>query len=201
MPKTASTSVSQLLVNEFEGEFHGAHHNVVVPNECTGYYKFCTVRHPYTRAMSLFFHAKRTPKHRCNKVASGTFVEYMEWLVDLNKEPLSFVNSNDIRPSTQSSLEAEFYRESINTRRGRDLNQVDFLSYFIGVNYIEKMDYIIRMENLQDGLSNLPFIGKNFNIPKKNVTDDRLGLQLNPYKKNLIYQWAKDDFFAFNYGR
>lgn len=103
---------------------------------------------------------------------------------------------------SSGEFEEAFYQDSVNLRYGRDLNQVDFISYFLGIGYLEGMDYIIRMEDLENEFAKMPFIGEtSYEIPFENVTEKKWRPRLDDEVKDLIYQWAKDDFYAFNYGR
>lgn len=225
VPKTASTSISNILIDKCEGEQHGNWHNVVAPVECCDYYKFCTVRHPYTRAISLYFHILRMGRHRCHDVVKGyadesgwthnvSFLRFMRWMTDLSVEPKACMGNGDLRKSADmDEFGEEFTRQSIDYRYGRDLNQVEFLCYAFGVNYMDGLDYIIRMEDIENEFNKLPFVENNVTIPcdKKcqnewlqsiiQSEDDWWRSIIKKESEELIYQWAKDDFIAFNYER
>tara|TARA_Y100000034_G_C6772693_1_gene344782 strand:- start:305 stop:685 length:381 start_codon:yes stop_codon:yes gene_type:complete len=126
----------------------------------------------------------------------------MRWMADPSREPSVFVNNADYDENRSSGkVEREFYHESVNKRLGRDLNQVDYISYFFGINYVEKMDYIIRMEDIENRFAQLPFVNKQVVLPNLNTSKNKWDVTMDDKTKDLIYQWAKDDFVAFNYGR
>jgi len=154
----------------------------------------------------MYYYIKRSEKHRCHELLKNmSFQEYLVWLTDLDQPPYPWMNRYDFRPSWCKSLsEGETYRQSINMRHGRDLNQVDFLSFVFGNNYMSRMNRIIRVENLEDGLSRLPFVNKQLkDIKDLNRNKEKISWRsmMNPTNEKLIYEWAKEDFFAFNYGR
>lgn len=205
VPKTASQSVTKLLREGFGGEYHGNYHNVVIPADCLSYYKFCTVRHPYSRAVSLYFHIKNDSRHRCHRLATNeSFESWLGWLTDVSKKPSFLFCENDLRRfQLKSQLEEEFFRSSVNLRFGRDLNQTEYLSYALAVNYITQIDMIIRYEELEEGFRQLPFAKGYEQMPVENVTKGKPSWRelLNPTTEALIYQWAKDDFESFGYER
>lgn len=153
----------------------------------------------------MYNYIKRSKKHRCHELLKEkTFQQYLAWLTDLKEPPHPWMNEYDFVPRKCKSLsEGETYRQSINMRYGRDLNQVDFLSFVYGNNYMDRMNRILRVETLEDDFQRLPFVGKQVELPKRNVSQDKLHWRtvLNPTTEKLIYKWAKEDFIAFNYGR
>jgi hypothetical protein len=44
-------------------------------------------------------------------------------------------------------------------------------------------------------------VGKQIVVPKLNISKNTWDVTMEDETKDLIYQWAKDDFAAFNYGR
>jgi len=126
----------------------------------------------------------------------------MEWLVNHNLRPVLHLGVEDewdmVDPWERLVIE-----DSILRMRGRDANQVDFLSYFMGINYLDRINYIIRMEELQDGFRQLPFVQRRIKIPWRNTSGRKKNWRdcMNKNIEELIYEWAKPDFDAFNYGR
>ncbi|MBV7332264.1 hypothetical protein KFU94_29340 [Chloroflexi bacterium TSY] len=47
IPRTGSKSMSQWLVDYFQGEWYGAHHEWKVPDECKDFLIFTVIRNPY----------------------------------------------------------------------------------------------------------------------------------------------------------
>lgn len=55
IPRTSSTSMNRWLVDHFEGEWLGGHHDWQVPDHARDYLIFTTVRNPYERRISFHF--------------------------------------------------------------------------------------------------------------------------------------------------
>lgn len=207
IPKTASKSVSELLINQYQGEYHGNYHNVVIPENCLSYYKFCTVRHPYTRAVSFYYHILHHKRHRCHELVKRlSFEQWLVWLTNFDMLPMYFCCEDDVKNhKTSCDLEHEFFARSVTTRRGRDLNQTDYLAYALALNYIPKVDLIIiRQEQLEDGFRRLPFVENgHVKLPRLNVTPNKVDWRtlLTPRTEALIYEWSKEDFENFGYER
>ena len=153
----------------------------------------------------MYYYIKRSKKHRCHEfVSQKSFREYLDWLTDLKEPPYPWMNGYDFLPCRCKSLsEGEILRQSINMRHGRDLNQVDFLSFIYGCNYMDHMNRILRLETLEDDFQKLPFVGRKLELPKENVNEKKLQWRslMNAMNERLIYKWAKEDFVTFNYGR
>ncbi len=115
------------------------------------------------------------------------------------------MEQSDLRwASNTSEFGLKVTEQSIDGRFGRDLNQVEFLCYAFGVNYMDKLDYIIRMEDIENEFNKLPFVENHTTIPHDKKGDERSTWWktiMQPEAEELIYQWAKDDFIAFNYER
>jgi hypothetical protein len=155
-------------------------------------------------------------RHRCHdfidqyvieadRVHKVSFLRFMKWMADISVQPTIWMSHSDTRKAaSQNDFGDEFTRQSIDYRHGRDLNQVEFLCYAFGVNYMDGLDYIIRMEDIENEFNQLPFVREHTTIPH-----DKKGSKDGPWWKTviqkeseeLIYQWAKDDFIAFNYER
>ena len=56
IPRTGSKSMNRWLMDHFEGEWHGYHHQWQVPKEAKDYLIFTLVRNPYEREVSGWFH-------------------------------------------------------------------------------------------------------------------------------------------------
>ena len=55
IPRTSSTSMNRWLMDHFEGEWFGGHHDWQVPEEARNYLIFTMVRNPYERRISFHF--------------------------------------------------------------------------------------------------------------------------------------------------
>lgn len=128
-------------------------------------------------------------------------------MTDPSMEPQIWMGKGDLRKAakdTETEFEREFTRQSIDYRYGRDLNQVEFLCYAFGVNYMDGLDYIIRMEDIENEFNKLPFVEDHATIPHDKKGSKKFNWWrtiIQPETEELIYQWAKDDFIAFNYER
>lgn len=57
--KTGSTSIRKVLSQNFAIEIKGGVHDIFLPSQYSDYFTFCTVRNPYTRALSAYNHMMR----------------------------------------------------------------------------------------------------------------------------------------------
>ena len=55
IPRTGSKSMSRWLVDNFQGEWHGRHHEWKVPDECRDFLVFTLIRNPYEIQASGWF--------------------------------------------------------------------------------------------------------------------------------------------------
>jgi len=74
-PKTGSTTLRTLLVDESAGRdtccFTGHQHDATLPRDCQSYGVFATVRNPYDRAVSLWWHRLWDIRHEQGTVGAG----------------------------------------------------------------------------------------------------------------------------------
>lgn len=205
VPKTASQSISKLLQTDFDGHPYGNYHNVVIPPECLSFYTICSVRHPYTRAISLYMYAKANKRHRCYELANTlSFEEYMVWLANPMMEPRLGATTNDANTLRSSNeIEIELLKQTVDNFMGRDLSQTDYLAYFMGINYISKLDSVIRYERLQEDIRKLPFVGETLNLPHLNKSEKNHDWRhyINRKTEQLIHRWSMYDFLNFGYER
>jgi hypothetical protein len=142
IPRNASKSVSQWLVKNCKGKWHGAHHQWKVPDECRGYLVFAVVRNPYERA------------------ASGMFG--MHWGND-TPDPMKRVSSQKPPPFDESLseqiLKAELTGNATMINEGTTVPEV-------GMNqshFIQKagVSLVLYYERLPMSLADLPFVDGN----------------------------------------
>jgi len=56
MPKTGSTTLSNILIKDYDGIAHFDRHDNRIPADIEHYFKFTTIRNPYNRAFSGYSH-------------------------------------------------------------------------------------------------------------------------------------------------
>ena len=92
IPRTGSKSMSQWLVDNFQGEWHGRHHEWKVPDYCQDFLVFTLVRNPY------------------EVQASGWFFDPVIKSGDESPKPKSYAEAcrNWVRPTDQPVGQKEF---------------------------------------------------------------------------------------------
>lgn len=205
VPKTGSKSLKAILREHYGAIPYGNYHNVVIPTEYCHYYTICSVRHPYTRACSLYYYIISHREHRCHAfVKENGFHDWLRWLVGDIQGPTYYFVKNDVQDKNMTEeMELEFFRQSIDLCEGKDLNQTDYLSYAFGANYLQRIHYIIRLETIREDFNNLPFVNGCQEIPVINVSRDKSDWRdlVDREAEELIYRWAEHDFRNFNYAR
>lgn len=153
----------------------------------------------------MYTFIKQVPWHRLyNMVMKMTFEKFVAWLADYKRPPhISFGLGDFNNEKSSGVLEEEFFSQSLSRFRGRDLSQTHYLSYAYAINYMEKMDYIVRLETIEEDLRKIPFINPNVIVPVINESNEKRDwrVEINAKTEPLIYEWAKEDFFNFNYER
>ncbi len=91
IPRTASKSMNRWLMDHFDGEWYGDHHQWLVPEEFREYLIFTIVRNPYERAISGWFFE---PAHKdgTEPPRPATFAEGMKRLLPLRHGPGTEMN-------------------------------------------------------------------------------------------------------------
>lgn len=190
VPKTASTSVHELLVTECDGISVGPRHCSIIPEECREYFLFCVVRNPYTRYLSLYDHISYHRSHRCHELAySLSFSQFARWMSNPELEPI-------IEHSPEERSGGPCGSPGSDPFRGRDLCQAIFLAHLL------PRIRCLRYENLASELTQLSFVNKQASgLPWLNRSvKDRHHL-LDEESRQYIYEWAKDDFETFGYSK
>lgn len=56
IPKTASSAMSNLLIEQYDGRYYCDRHDNEIPKKFNDYFKFTIIRHPFFRALSATRH-------------------------------------------------------------------------------------------------------------------------------------------------
>ncbi|MCP4178859.1 MAG: sulfotransferase family protein [bacterium] len=176
-PKAGTHTLFNVLQKYFGGEqLDGPYHRKNIPESCKSYFKFSTVRNPYERAVSTWHALTRLEPYRdiyLPLIGSETFEGFITWLVN-------HFNSNLIKSGKGVVLLEP---------------QSDWLKNI-------NLDVVLKIENISNEFSQLPFVDKKISIPKllarKHESWDFLK---NKTIEQMIYSWAKKDFENFAYSR
>lgn len=186
IPKTGTRSIYKILKEKYEGFLYREHFKEV-PKEYKKYYKFTTIRNPYDRFISMWWSTCKR-KSLLNKNKSGSNFKELAGSAD----PLDLLN---------------FMINTDYKGRGSELfsRQTDFIKS-------NKIDKIIKFENLNQEFNSLPFVNENINLPVLNSTKSKSNNTLNPrhtdynyyLNKDIIHminEYYKDDFNLLNYDK
>ena len=187
IPRNASKSVSQWLVMNCKGKWHGAHHQWKVPDECKGYLVFAVVRNPYERT------------------ASGKFG--LHWGND-TPDPMKRVSSQKPPPSDESLSEqiraAELTGNATMINEGTTVPEV-------GMNqshFIQKagVSLVLYYERLPECLADLPFVRDNrpdlSRVPEKGIRPAGTFFDhFTDEDEQVTWAYASDDFQTLGYNR
>ena len=170
IPKTASTAISHLLIDKYDGERYMRKHSLYdefinsAPENYHGYFKFTTIRNPLDQIVSEYFKKKNDHKGRFSRGRFKNGVKLRPKAI----EKYNFIRNNNATFS-------EFFNEFYNTKyeRPRILHT------------ISKCDLVIRFESLQKGFDRFTqILGLNqCDIPIVNQT----------HKKDTSYDMYYDD--------
>ncbi|MFN2237530.1 MAG: sulfotransferase family 2 domain-containing protein [Anaerolineales bacterium] len=75
IPRTGSKSMNRWLMDHFEGEWFGYHHQWRVPEEARNYLIFTIVRNPYEREVSGWFHIPWSAEHETPPKPTSLFAK------------------------------------------------------------------------------------------------------------------------------
>lgn len=187
-PKTASQSISELLMKYYGGVCNQQYHDTTIKKPYTSYFIFTSVRNPYSRTVSLYRFIRAKPFHRVHQVAmKKSFYEFCQWLSDLTIEPALNYKENEEKTAECSAK-----------MKGRDENQFDFLS-----KVYSRLNAILHMERLKEEMiEKIPFFNKNHELPFLNCDPGYdFRRYINEKTEPLIYQWSEADFLNLGYKR
>lgn len=178
-PKTASTTLTSLLVEQHGGEVHAGRHCVRIPPECVDYLIIVSVRNPYTRAQSLY-------RHRVLQLCRQQFdTNDPRRQLRSMENPRDLLEFADFVTQLQSGGVGPFYAFSLS----RWLRPVP------------RVDAVLHVESLRLDLFALPFVNSTPEIPHRNRTDGLtcLDVDYTPQTARGVQEWAGADFAQFGY--
>lgn len=160
----------------------GAHHSIFLPKEYEDYFKFTTVRNPYTREIAKYNFLPT----RENIPATASFIRNMNF-----KEYIDWVCSGEV----VGNWRFDYWRY---TQKEIIFNQPIENGCVPVV-----VDRFLHMENLKEEFLNLPFVNESnvFIESKNNFAKE---IRIREFPKNLVdkfYDFAKDDFELFGYDK
>lgn len=183
-PKSGTHTMFRYLEEEWEGvRQDGAFHRLQVPPECREYFVFTTVRNPFPRAVSCWWHLLfRDPYRTLWRPRIGTFdfVEFCRFLV-----------AGEI-PSVRGDVVC--------------MSQHEWLLRV-------RPAAVLHLETLEAEFLRLPFVTaagvEAVNIPRRRSNDERAEISdygnwreiMTDPAADLIRQWACGDFEQFGYSR
>jgi hypothetical protein len=173
-PKTGSTSMVALLTDPVVGgQILGEQHGMSLPSECSRYTIFGTVRNPFSRAVSLWWHrltelANQVGQRRVQEelIARYSLTHFLDWIEGPNATP--------------------FYAWPI----------CGWLDQLV------RLDHAVRLENLWDDLSAIGIRLDPSHLPCLNATPHKaIEVYYTAELEGRVKDWAKDDFDRFAYPR
>lgn len=184
VPKTGTRSIYKVLQNQYNGQ-RLSDHLQVVPKQYKNYFTFIIKRNPYDRACSLYWAlCRRNP----------TFDQY-GWLESLKQK--KFENNFE-----------NFLKIAISGKRHRIDHPIPQHRF----HNRNRIDAILRFENLQEDFNNLPFVKEWIELPRMNITvgikstPDKIRVPRPPWKEiindksiQLINQIYAEDFKLLGY--
>ena len=180
IPRTASKSMSEWLVQWFNGEWYGFHHQWRVPEAYSDYLIFTMVRNPYERELSAWF-----------------FQSKMDDDPPPPRDPSEFV---EVTSELYLQGDCTVLIEGHNVPEVR-MNQA---------HWVKKagISLVLHYERLPECLIDLPFV-KPEDIPSfprvsergQRPEHDFFAVFPAPQAEVNVWKYAKDDFEMFGYER
>lgn len=181
IPKNASQTIGSSLRRHFDAKRTGWH-NATLTKEQLGYFKFCVIRHPYTRMFSLWWntvgYGPVLPQHAhyFPELARGMqFHDFVYWVCKTRPEHTT--------PRHEAMLPPQSWW----------FRQLSF-------------DAWLRFEHLEEDFNKLPFVKEPIEL--EHINPSLLG-RLCPgvldvfsfHAADMIYEWARADFELFGFSR
>jgi Sulfotransferase family len=172
MPKAGSTTIANILVGDYEGKRNfDRHDNRPLLVDTENYFRFTTVRDPYARAISGF-----------NHLDLGNAISMDMAFSHFHLISMTTYLQNELKIPYAVPGSAK-YSEYITGNPGPGTNI-----------------HIIRVEELDEGFSNLPFVNKSVKLKKENESkNNRLTYDTNRKLMEYVNGHYADDFTNFGY--
>ncbi len=177
IPRTGSKSMCKWLVENYQGEWLGYHHQWQVPDEFRGFLIFTLVRNPYDREVSAWF---------------------FEPVIKSGKEPPRPQSLAEVMRETIPLKDGTVKLEGTSVPEVR-MNQKNFVDK-AGVSLV------LHFEQLPTCLRELPFVHELPPFPHENAGGYRppgttFFDLFTSEEEDLVWQYASEDFAAFGYER
>ena len=180
----------QFLEEHFDGQRYGHWHENIPPHYTFDYFKFATIRNPYTRFASAWYYVS-DPSSQYIEIYerlmghSMEILYFLEWLNE-EKENLYYMRDDQDRPYQLSTILMPQY-----------LNVEQRLA---GV----KIDRFIKLENILEEVNMLPFVNRHVHsLPHLHIGDGSTYKKWNELKTPTILQLVNQifdkDFDMFGY--
>lgn len=187
VPKTGTHTMYAILSKHYNGERIGGFHHGTVPDKYAGYFKFCTVRNPYSKFASIWYILNHGNLHN-------------EQITKMIQKPLEIMTLAEWMIKERGNL-LPF------TLTGLKLGSVMCpTSLYIKQKFNFTPDKFLKIEELETELSTLPFSDKS--IKNQIEFSQRNNKGYLPWEElktpeltELVNLWAGDDFKLFNYIR
>jgi hypothetical protein len=173
IPKTGSTTISNILIEKFGGILSYDRHDNRVPEDMKDYYKFATVRNPYERALSGYKYIYR--KLGKSLSLGGCFSRF-------HFVPMTVYLNNEFKIERYATVHDPY---------------ISFMSKNPGPGL--KLNAFLRCENLESDFNNLYFVDKKIILTKENVSINEIDSFM---VKKIAYRAAiffTEDFKVFGY--
>jgi len=145
-PKTGTRTIYYTLKKYYEGHVLGEHARII-PKQCEEYFSFVTVRNPYDRACSAYWHA-------CHR--------------EQNKQSKWYDKYGCLKRFSQQGLSTTLENFLIEVQSASPRIIISHPQYlWHEQNHFNR---ILRLENLQEDFNSLPFIKEHIQLPFANST-------------------------------
>jgi len=190
-PKTGSTTMHKELPKRFGGRYVNpeAQHDADIPEGCENYLILASVRDPYQRAVSLYWHYLRDVR-RIRAIAQG----------------INDRRSWNAMPFPAAEFPFDRFVEMIKDGVVAEMNPATKTFYTHTLTrWLEpavRIDRLLRLESLDDNWAALPFVENHRGFPVHNAP----GRQPWENHRTLfavrtIEEWAAEDFDNYGYPR